>query len=179
MEGSSANRKPVSDGGIMEQADVPEEGDSLVGGWGRRALSSARTSPARRLINARKLACTFHMEKLIQKTASHSKLENGTIKLVERPQQRINMAFRAHVVPGDMNHSITIDHESRTNYTLIDLAVQFLLTIRTIETMHSQIGIRQQRKRQMLSGYWRIDAGVIASYGFWTSCRYKARIDVC
>lgn len=75
MEGSSANRKPVSDGGIMEQADVPEEGDSLVGGWGRRALSSARTSPARRLINARKLACTFHMEKLIQKTASHSKLE--------------------------------------------------------------------------------------------------------
>ena len=72
MEGSSANRKPVSDGGIMEQADVPEEGDSLVGGWGRRALSSARTSPARRLINACKLACTFHMEKLIQKTASHS-----------------------------------------------------------------------------------------------------------
>ncbi|EDN81786.1 hypothetical protein BIFADO_01911 [Bifidobacterium adolescentis L2-32] len=31
--------------------------------------------------------------------------------------------------------------------------------------MHSQIGIRQQRKRQMLSGYWRIDADVIASYG--------------
>mgnify|MGYP001042475486 CR=1 FL=1 len=115
MEGSSANRKPVSDGGIMEQADVPEEGDSLVGGWGRRALSSARTSPARRLINARKLACTFHMEKLIQKTASHSKLENGTIKLVERPQQRINMAFRARCAgPHESLHH----HRSRKSNEL-------------------------------------------------------------
>ena len=85
----------------------------------------------------------------------------------------------ARMDSGHTNHSITIDHESRTNHTHIDLAVQFLLTIRTIQMMHSQIGIRQQRKRQMLSGYWRIDAGVIASYGFWTSCRYKARIDVC
>ena len=85
MEGSSANRKPVSDGGIMEQADVPEEGDSLVGGWGRRALSSARTSPARRLINACKLACTFHMEKLIQKTASHSKLEKRNHQACRAP----------------------------------------------------------------------------------------------
>lgn len=71
----------------------------------------------------------------------------------------------ARMDSGHTNHSITIDHESRTNYTLIDLAVQFLLTIRTIQTMHSQIGVRQQRKRQMLSGYWRIDADVIASYG--------------
>ena len=61
------------------------------------------------------------------------------------------MTLRAHVVPGDTNHPITIDHESRTNYTLIDLAVQFLLTIRTIQTMHSQIGVRQQRERQMIA----------------------------
>ena len=94
----------------------------------------------------------------------HSRLENRTIELVKRTQQRINMTLRAHVVPGDTNHPITIDHESRTNHTLIDLAVQFLLTMRTIQMMHSQIGIRQQRKRQMLSGYWRIDADVIASY---------------
>ena len=115
MEGSSADRKPVSDGGIMEQADVPEEGDSLVGGWGRRALSSARTSPARRLINARKLACTFHMEKLIQKTASHSKLENGTIKLIERTQQRINRAFRARCTgPHESLHH----HRSRKSNEL-------------------------------------------------------------
>lgn len=179
MEGSSANRKPVSDGGIMEQADVPEEGDSLVGGWGRRALSSARTSPARRLINACKLACTFHMEKLIQKTASHSKLEKTEPSSLSSARSKESTWPFAHVVPGHTNHSITIDHESRTNHTLINLAIQLLLTIRAIQTMHSQIGIRQQRKRQMLSGYWRIDAGVIASYGFWTSCRYKARIDVC
>ena len=104
MEGSSANRKPVSDGGIMEQADVPEEGDSLVGGWGRRALSSARTSPARRLINACKLACTFHMEKLIQKTASHSKLE-----------KRNHQAYRAHAAKNqhDPSHARCIgQHES-------------------------------------------------------------------
>ena len=99
MEGSSANRKPVSDGGIMEQADVPEEGDSLVGGWGRRALSSARTSPARRLINACKLACTFHMEKLIQKTASHSKLE-----------KRNHQAYRAHAAKNQ--HDPSGPHES-------------------------------------------------------------------
>ena len=95
----------------------------------------------------------------------HSRLENRTIELVKRTQQRINMTLRTHVVSGNTNHPITIDHESRTNYTRIDLAVQFLLTIRTIQMMHSQIGIRQQRKRQMLSGYWRIDADVIASYG--------------
>ena len=71
----------------------------------------------------------------------------------------------ARMDSGHTNHSITIDHESRTNHTLINLAIQLLLTIRAIQTMHSQIGIRQQRKRQMLSGYWRIDADVIASYG--------------
>ena len=102
MEGSSANRKPVSDGGIMEQADVPEEGDSLVGGWGRRALSSARTSPARRLINARKLACTFHMEKLIQKTASHSKLE-----------KRNHQAYRAHAAKNQHGLSRTLCRATR------------------------------------------------------------------
>ena len=102
MEGSSANRKPVSDGGIMEQADVPEEGDSLVGGWGRRALSSARTSPARRLINARKLACTFHMEKLIQKTASHSKLE-----------KRNHQAYRAHAAKNQHGLSRTLYRGTR------------------------------------------------------------------
>ena len=163
MEGSSANRKPVSDGGIMEQADVPEEGDSLVGGWGRRALSSARTSPARRLIKDR---IAFQARKTEPSSLSSARSKESTWPF-------------AHVVPGHTNHSITIDHESRTNHTLINLAIQLLLTIRAIQTMHSQIGIRQQRKRQMLSGYWRIDAGVIASYGFWTSCRYKARIDVC
>ena len=95
----------------------------------------------------------------------HSRLENRTIELVKRTQQRINMTLRTHVVSGNTNHPITINHKSRTNHTLINLAIQLLLTIRAIQTMHSQIGIRQQRKRQMLSGYWRIDADVIASYG--------------
>lgn len=86
----------------MEQADVPEEGDSLVGGWGRRALSSARTSPARRLINARKLACTFHMEKMIQKTASHSKLE-----------KRNYQAYRAHAAKNQHGLSRTLYRATR------------------------------------------------------------------
>ena len=81
----------------------------------------------------------------------HSRLENRTIELVKRTQQRINMTLRTHVVSGNTNHSITINHKSRTNHTLINLAIQLLLTIRAIQTMHSQISIRQQRKRQIIA----------------------------
>ena len=81
----------------------------------------------------------------------HSRLENRTIELVKRTQQRINMTLRTHVVSGNTNHPITIDHKSRTNHTLVNLAIQFLLTIRTIQTMHSQISIRQQRERQIIA----------------------------
>lgn len=81
----------------------------------------------------------------------HSRLENRTIELVKRTQQRINMTLRTHVVSGNTNHPITINHKSRTNHTLINLAIQLLLTIRAIQTMHSQISIRQQRKRQMIA----------------------------
>ena len=61
------------------------------------------------------------------------------------------MTFRAHVVSGNTNHSITVNHKSRTNHTLVNLAIQFLLTVRTIQTMHGQISIRQQRERQMVA----------------------------
>lgn len=81
----------------------------------------------------------------------HSRLENRTIELVKRTQQRINMTLRTHVVSGNTNHPITINHKSRTNHTLINLAIQLLLTIRAIQTMHSQISIRQQRKRQIIA----------------------------
>lgn len=123
MEGSSANRKPVSDGGIMEQADVPEEGDSLVGGWGRRALSSARTSPARRLINARKLRLHLSYGKTDSKDRIAFQARKTEPSSLSSACSKESTWPFAHVVPWHTNHSITIDHESRTNHTLIDLAV--------------------------------------------------------
>ncbi len=51
------------------------------------------------------------MKKADLKATMHSRLENRTIELVKRTQQRINMTLRTHVVSGNTNHPITINHK--------------------------------------------------------------------
>ena len=93
----------------------------------RRYRHTARPLSGIRHLPATDTACVIRMKKLIYKqSGSHSRLENGTIKLIKRTQQRINMTFRAHVVSGQ--HEIT-PHRQSQNVERITPIVNLAITI--------------------------------------------------
>ena len=61
------------------------------------------------------------------------------------------MSFGTHVVARNRHGAIGIDDERRTDHTYVHLAVELLFAVCAVQLVHGQVGIRQQREREMIA----------------------------
>ena len=61
------------------------------------------------------------------------------------------MSFGTHVVARNRHGAIGIDDECRTDHTYVHLAVELLFAVCAVQLVHGQVGIRQQREREMIT----------------------------
>lgn len=61
------------------------------------------------------------------------------------------MTFGTYVVASKRHGAVGIDDERRTDHAYVYLAVELLFAVCAVQLVHGQVGIRQQREREMIT----------------------------
>ena len=61
------------------------------------------------------------------------------------------MPLGTHVVAGDNRGTVRMGDERRTGHTYVHRAVELLFAVCAVQLVHGQVGIRQQRERDIIA----------------------------